>query len=135
MQLANKKALAARTLNVGKGRITFVAAHLDEIKEAITRQDILDLHKAGAIQIKEISGRKTIVRRKNRRRTGKIKKKVKNTKAEYVILTRKFRTYSKYLLKTKQIDEELHHTIRNMIRARRFKSKRHLNEIVEEMKK
>ena len=45
MQLSNKKELAAKVLEVGKGRIIFVESALAEIKEAITRQDILDLHK------------------------------------------------------------------------------------------
>ena len=74
MNLANKKELAAKVLNVGKNKVYFVQENLKEIKEAITRQDILDLYNAGAIQIKEVKGRKKIVKRKNRRKTGKNKK-------------------------------------------------------------
>ena len=133
MQLAKKKELAAKVLKVGKNRIVFIESSLPEIKEAITRQDILDLRKSGAIQIKEVSGRKKIVRRKNRRRTGKIKKKVNNRKQEYVILTRKLRTFEKHLLKAEKIDKEKHKNIRKMIRARKFRSKRHLNESFEEL--
>ena len=58
MQLAKKKELASKVLKVGKNRVVFVESSLPEIKEAITRQDILDLRKSGAIQIKEVSGRK-----------------------------------------------------------------------------
>ncbi len=58
MNLEKKKKLAARTLNVGKERIIFLKSRLEEIKEAITRQDIKDLHKDGAIIIKEEKGRK-----------------------------------------------------------------------------
>ena len=47
MNLSKKKALAARTLNVGKARILFNVQRLGEIKEAITKQDIRDLHKEG----------------------------------------------------------------------------------------
>ena len=101
---------------------------LSEIKEAITRQDIVDLHKAGVIQIKEVSGRRKIVKRKHRRRTGKVKKKVKNRKQEYVIITRKLRKFAKHLLKTGSIDKEKHAETRKQIRARKFKSKRHLKE-------
>ena len=133
MQLAKKKELASKVLKVGKNRVVFVESSLPEIKEAITRQDILDLRKSGAIQIKEVSGRKKIVRRKNRRRTGKIKKKVNNRKQEYVILTRKLRTFEKHLLKAEKIDKEKHKNIRKMIRARKFRSKRHLNESFEEL--
>lgn len=128
MNLTNKKELAAKVLKVGKNRIYFVEENLSEIKEAITRQDILDLHTAGAIQIKEVSGRKKIVKRKNRRRTGKIKKKVNTRKKEYVIITRKLRTFLKHMLKTKAIDKETYKETRKQIRARKFKSKRNLKE-------
>lgn len=133
MQLAKKKALAAKVLGVGKDRVLFVEAHLNEIKEAITRQDIIDLEKAGAIKIKEVIGRKKHVKRKNRRRTGKIKKKVNVSKQEYVKLTRKLRTYSRFLLKTSQIDKDKYRNIRKMIKVKKFKSKRHLNESLGEI--
>ncbi|MDO8517210.1 MAG: 50S ribosomal protein L19e [Nanoarchaeota archaeon] len=128
MQLANKKALAAKVLKVGKYRIIFMEESLNEIKEAITRQDISDLYKSGAIKIREIRGRRKAVKRKHRRGVGKVKKKVKNSKQEYVKLTRKLRTYAKFLVKTKKINPEKYRKIRKMIKAKRFKSKRHLNE-------
>ena len=131
MNLANKKDLAAKVLKVGRNRIYFNAENLGEIKEAITRQDITDLHKAGAIQIKEINGRKKKVKRKNRRRTGKIKKTVNKSKQEYVIITRKLRTFLKYLLKIGSVDMETYRETRKQIRARKFKSKRHLKESME----
>jgi large subunit ribosomal protein L19e len=132
MNLTNKKELAAKVLKVGKNRIYFVEENLPEIKEAITRQDIQDLHAAGAIQIKEVSGRKKNVKRKNRRRTGKVKKKVNVRKQEYVIITRKLRTYLKYLLKTGKVDREEYKETRKQIRARKFKSKRNLKEAFED---
>lgn len=128
MNLAKKKELAARVLGVGKGRIYFVEESLPEIKEAITRQDILDLHNAGAIQVKEVNGRKKVVKRKHRRRTGKVKKKVNNRKEEYVILTRKLRTHLKYMLKTGKVDIEGYREARKQIRAKKYKSKRHMVE-------
>jgi large subunit ribosomal protein L19e len=128
MQLLKKKMLASKVLGVGKGRIYFNPSEISQIKEAITRQDIMDLHKSGVIQIKQIKGRKKAVKRKNRRRTGKVKNPAKNTKQEYVIITRKLRTFAKHLLKTKAIDNEKYSSIRKMIRARRFKSKRQLKE-------
>ena len=132
MNLANKKELAAKVLKVGKNRVYFVEENLSEIKEAITRQDILDLHQAGAIQIREASGRKKIVKRKNRRRVGKVKKKVNTRKQEYVTITRKLRTFLKYLLKTGAVDKEKYRETRKQIRARKFKSKRNLKESLEE---
>ncbi|MBT3397466.1 hypothetical protein HOA55_00485 [archaeon] len=132
MNLTKKRALASKVLKVGKNRILFSEESLSEIKEAITRQDILDLHKSGAIQIKEIKGRKKIVRRKHRRGIGKVKKKVNVRKQEYVIITRKLRTFLKHLLKTGKVDKETYRGTRKQIRARKFKSKRHLKESMEE---
>jgi len=133
MQLAKKKALAAKVLKVGKSRVVFAEAHLPEIKEAITRMDIMDLHKSGAIKIREVSGRTKIVKRKNRRRTGKIKKNVNNRKAEYVTITRKLRKFVRGLVRVGAVDKEKNQKIRRMIRSRSFKSKRHLKESLEEL--
>jgi len=59
MDLKKKKALAVRTLGVGEKRIKFLEPRLAEIKEALTKQDIRDLYKDGAIVIQNVSGRKT----------------------------------------------------------------------------
>jgi large subunit ribosomal protein L19e len=131
MQLAKKKELAAKVLKVGKNRIVFAENRLPEIKEAISRMDILDLHKSGAILIRDVSGRKKIVRRKNRRRTGKIKKNVNTRKAEYVIITRKLRAFVRGAFRTGKIDAEERKEIRKQIRARKFRSKRQLKESLE----
>ena len=132
MNLAKRKELAAKVLGVGKGRIVFNEDNLKDIKDAITRQDILDLHKSGAISIREVSGRKKNVKRKNRRRTGKIKQKVNNRKEEYVIITRKLRKFVGGLHRAGKINSEEKAEIRKKIRARHYKSKRHLKESLEE---
>ncbi len=131
MQLANKKSLAAKILKVGKGRVSFISGHEEEIKEAITRQDILDLHNRKVIKIKEIGGRKKIKTRKHRRRTGKIKKKVKTRKQDYVKLIRKLRANIRGLFREGKIDKDKKNTLRKMSRANKFRSKRHLNESLE----
>ncbi len=133
MNLVKRKELAAKVLKVGKNRIVFVKESLPEIKEAITRMDIIDLHKNGAIRIKEVSGRKKIVRRKHRRRTGKIKGNVNNRKAEYVIITRKLRKFLRGMVRAGKVDKERNREIRKEIRARGFKSKRQLKTSLEEL--
>jgi ribosomal protein L19E len=125
--------LAAKVLKVGKNRIVFMKENLPEIKEAITRMDIIDLHKSGAIQIRDISGRKKIVRRRHRRRVGKIKGRANNRKSEYVIITKKLRRFIRGLTRTGKINRDKNREIRKQIRARRFKSKRHLKESLEEL--
>ena len=131
MNLARKKALAAKVLKVGKDRVVFNRESLAEIKEAITRMDILDLHKSGAIRVREVKGRKKIVRRKNRRRVGKVKNRVNNRKAEYVIITRKLRKLVRGFVRTGVVGMEENREIRKQIRARKFRSKRQLKENVE----
>ena len=61
MNLKTKKMLAQKVLKVGKERIVFLKPRLEEIKEAITRQDIRQLYDEGMIKIKEIKGRRKIV--------------------------------------------------------------------------
>jgi len=126
MNLKKKKQLASKTLRVGINRIAFNDLRKDEIKEAITKQDIRDLHKDGAITIKEVGGRKKIKRRKTRRKTGKIKKKVRKRKQNYVKLVRKLRKYLKELKKQDKLDRETYRDLRKKSRSKVFKSKRQL---------
>ena len=134
MNLRNKKELASRTLGVGKERIVFVQSRLEEIKEAITKQDIKDLKSDGAILVKEISGRKT-VRKKARRSTGNVRKKVNTRKQDYVILTRKLRNYVSELKKQGKLTKEEVTEIRKKIRNKVYRSKAHLREIIGGMKR
>src|SRR3989344_6489486 len=91
MNLSKKKALAARTLNVGKKRIVFLQSRLNEIKEAITKQDIRDLQKRGVIIIREVKGRRKNMKKAGKRSVGNVRKVVNKRKQEYLILTRKLR--------------------------------------------
>lgn len=134
MNLNKKKKLASNVLGVGKGRILFKQENLKEIKEAITRQDIKQLHQEGIIMIKEIKGRRKIVKRKYRRGPGKIKMKVNKRKQEYVKITRKLRNYIKSLRDMGLIDRETYKKLRNKIRMRDFKSKSNLKEYLKSIK-
>lgn len=135
MTLADKKELAKKTFNVGKERIVFVRERLSEIKEAITKQDLRDLLASGAIKIKDIKGRKLNVKRKNRRGSGKIKLKVNKRKQEYVIITRKLRSYVSELKKQGRLSPEEATEIRKRIRNRAFKSKANLRTYIEGLRK
>ena len=131
MKLDLKKNLAANTLGVGKSKVVFNTDRLEEIKEAITRQDIKDLVSSGAIMVKENKGRRKNVKRKHRRRQGSIKKKVKRKKQEYVKTVRKLRNYLGELVKHGTLDKEKNRELRKQIRNRRFRSKRQLKEHLE----
>lgn len=134
MKLDKKKALAVRTLGVGKSRIVFNNSRLDEIKEAITKQDIKDLVLKGAISVKEIKGRKTKKVRKTRRRKGSIKKIVNTRKRDYMTLTRKFRSYVAKLKKNGLISRENYIELRKQIRLKAFKSLVNIKEKIREMR-
>jgi ribosomal protein L19E len=128
MRLDRKKELAAKSLGVGKNKIVFNTEGLDEIKEAITKQDIKDLYTEGIISIRPVEGRKKVKKRKTRRGPGKIKKKVNKRKQVYVKITRKLREYIKSLKSNSVIERELYKDLRKKIRMRFFKSKANLKE-------
>lgn len=127
MNLTKKKALAAKTFGVGKSRIIFVNARIDEIKEAITKQDIRDLHKEGAILIREIKGRKRILRKSKKRSVGNVRRKIKPRKREYMIITRKLRSFLKEYGKDNLSKEDIKE-IRKKIKNRMFKDKKSFRE-------
>ena len=134
MALEKKKVLASRTLGVGKNRLSFNTSRLAEIKEAITKQDVRDLLSSGAIIIKEKKGRRKIIRRKTRRRSGSIKNKVNNRKREYITATRKLRSHLKSLKSKKIISNEEFIKLRKEIRARFFKNLSHMKEHISQTK-
>jgi large subunit ribosomal protein L19e len=135
MNLSKKKQLAARTLKVGKKRVVFVKNRLEEVKEAITKQDIRDLHREGAIMIKDVSGRKKKTKRKSRRSTGNIRKKVVRRKKDYVTLTRKLRFYIKELKNKGELSMDEAKELRKKIRNKAFKSKANLKEQIGDLRK
>ena len=128
MNLKKKKALAAKTFGLGKSKIVFLTSRIDEIKEAITKQDIRDLYNEGAILIKDDAGRRTARVRIGRRSTGNIRKKIVGRKRKYVIMTRKLRRHLKEHGRTGKISKEHVDKIRNKIKNKEFKNKFNLNE-------
>ncbi len=135
MKLDKKKALAARIFNVSKSRILFIEPRLDEIKEAITKEDIRNLRADGAIIIKPIKAKRAMKRRKAKKGAGNIKKHAKNKKKEYIILTRKLRNHIQELKNKNLITKKQIFDIRKKIRNRYFKSKFQLKEYLSTLKK
>lgn len=135
MNLAKKKLLVARTLNVGKSRIVFNNERISEIKEVITKQDVRDMLASGAISIKEIRGTKKVKKSVTRRRAGSIRKRVKSGKTEYIQITRKLRAHLATLKRTGKITLEIYSEFRKKIRAREFKSLNNMKERLSEESK
>ena len=71
INLKSKKRLASRVTGVGIHRIKFDTDHLDDIADAITRENIRSLITANTIQIKSFTG---TIKRKG---TNKIRSKKK----------------------------------------------------------
>ena len=128
MNLRSKKQLAANTFGVGKSRIMFVNERIEEIKEAITKQDMRNLLQDGAIIIKEVKGRSKNLPKKKKRGFSKIRKNVNTRKKDYVILTRKLRKLIADRKQKGEINKEEEKKLRNRIRNKMFKSKAHLKE-------
>jgi len=133
MKLEGKRDLAARALKVGKNRIMFNEERLSDVKEAITKQDMRDLARSKAILIREVQGRKKVIRRTTRRKAGSIKKKVNTRKKDYMAITRKLRAYVKLLRDKKGITKEDYYTLRKEIRAKQFKSKGNMRERIKQL--
>ncbi len=135
MNIGKKKMLAVRTLKVGKNRILFVNSRLKDIKEALTKQDIKDLQKDGAIIVKQIKGKKKLERKSKKKSVGNVRKKVNKRKKEYVIMTRKLRRYVAEMKKQGKLSKEEIKEIRNRIKNRVFRSKAHLKEHIGGLRK
>jgi len=128
--LGRRKKLAAKVLEVGLDRIIFDNSNLEEIKEAITKQDIRDLYAAGAIKIREKIGRLQKEKRTTRRGPGKIKLIVKNKKKSYATLTRKLRAYIEELRKQGKITFEKYSQLRTKIKSGEFRDKAHIKTVL-----
>jgi large subunit ribosomal protein L19e len=128
MNLRAKKQLAANTFGVGKGRIMFVNERIEEIKEAITKQDMRNLHQDGAIIIKEIKGRSKNIKKKKKRGFAGVRKNVNTRKRDYIILTRKLRKVLADKKRKGEIKQKEVKELRKKIRNKTFKSKAHLKE-------
>ena len=130
MKLDKKKTIATRVLNVGKDRVWFNPERLQEIKEAITRQDIKDLIAEKVIGLKDITGGKKKQKRKTRRRAGNISRKIKSArkKADYVNKIRKLRKYLKVRRAEGKISSSEYRKLRNYAKSGIFKGLKHLKE-------
>jgi len=132
MNLSKKKKLAKKVFGVGKDRIVFLESRIEDIKNAITKQDIRDLEKSGAIIIKEKKGRKKIRKKKNKS-VGNVRKKVRKRKRDYIKITRKLRKYLFELYSQGKISKKDFNEIRKRIKNREFRSKAHMKEFVERL--
>jgi len=127
-KLNKRKELASKVLGVGKNKIIFDSSSLEEIKEAITKQDIRDLYQQGIIRIRYQLGRKQKEKRKTKKGPGKIRIRVKPGKRGYIISVRKLRNYINELRIQGKINRETYQDLRKKIKSRLFKNKASLKD-------
>ncbi len=132
--LQAQKKMAAKVMDVGKNKVWFDPERLSEIKEAITKQDIADLIKDGAISkspidgIKRRAGKRHLERKRKgrRRRAGSIKKRIKVD--NYPSRIRKLRSYLKNLKKAKKVTTEQYRKMYNLLKSGVIKSNQQMIE-------
>jgi len=141
-QFKLQKRLAAQVLDVGENRIILAPARLQDIKDAITKQDIRELVKEGAISAKPIKGisksrfRKRLTqKRKGRRKgTGKLKGKRISKRLGKQVWVKRVRALRKILKLNKlNIKKEDYRRLRKVIKAGNFKTKSQLNDNIQSL--
>lgn len=144
INLRDKKRLASRVTGVGIHRIKFDTDHLDDIADAITRDDIRSLITANTISIKSFKGTS-----RGRAKTKKIQKSKRGVtqgskkgrkgarvgkKTVYVNKVRALRYILKIAKDRKEITNDVFKTVYKKIRGNTIRNKAHLRIVIEEVK-
>ena len=136
--------MSAQILKVGENRVWFDSDRLSEIKEAITKQDIRDLIKDGAIKAKPIKGtsrgrhRKRLQQKRKGLRQGPGKRKGMRSTKRYgkKVWMKRVRLLRKILSENKKnITLEKYWQLRKEIKAGEMKYKKNLFERIKEKEK
>lgn len=134
--LSLQRRIAAQVLGVGKNRVWFDPSRINEIKEAITKEDIKALVKEKAIKKKPVIGVKRragklrqLRKKKGRvRGQGKRKKIVKKRKREYIRRIRVLRRYVRELKIAGKIRASQGRRFLRLAKAGVIKTKRDIKE-------
>ena len=144
VNLHAKKQLASRIVGVGVHRIRFDSEHLDDIADAITRDDIRSLITANTISVKSFKGtsrgRAKIkkIQKSKRGATQGSKKGRKGArvgkKSVYVNKVRALRYILKIAKDRKEITNDVFKIVYKKIRGNTIRNKAHLRKVIEEVK-
>lgn len=126
MNLRNKKKLIAKVLGVGTDKIILTMP--EDIKDAITRQDIRELFASKVIILREDKGKRKVEKSDRRKGRGNVKKTIRKRKKHYMILVRKLRKHAKALRDRKKIDADKYRDLRKKIKSKTFKSLGYMQE-------
>jgi len=144
VNLHAKKQLVSRIVGVGVHRVRFDSEHLDDIADAITRDDIRSLITANTISIKSFKGTS-----RGRAKTKKIQKSKRGVtqgskkgrkgarvgkKTVYVNKVRALRYILKIAKDRKEITNDVFKIVYKKIRGNTIRNKAHLRTVIEEVK-
>jgi large subunit ribosomal protein L19e len=143
MNLLNKRILAAHVLGVGKDRLWFDMDRAEDIKAAITREDIRVLIREGVIRLKPVKGvsrsrAKQIAKQKSKGRkrghgsrkgTAKARKPAKETWMEKIRSQRKM--FNEFL-ESEIITKGTYSMLRLKAKGGFFRTKRHIKLYLED---
>ena len=145
VNLKSKKQLVSRIVGVGVNRVRFDNDHLDDIADAITRDDIRSLITANTITIKSFTGTS-----RGRAKTKKIQKSKRGAtqgskkgrkgaregkKTVYVNKVRALRYVLKIAKDRKEIDNDTFKSIYKKIGGNTIRNRAHLRSIISEAQK
>lgn len=143
MNLKTQRRIAANLLKVGTNKVKFDEDKLNDIKEALTKEDIRGLIKEKAITAKPEKGissfrfrklraqKKKGRRREEGSREGRRKARLPRKRA-WILKVRTQRKFAKSLRKKELITSKIHRTLIRQIKGNFFRSKRHIKLYLEE---
>ncbi len=135
--LRNQRRMAATILKCGENRVWMAPDRVDEVAEAITRSDIRDLVKGGAIKSKQVqgisSGRKNFKQKQKEKGRGKGHGSRKGCKyarlprkERWINTIRPIRIYLRQLRDDKLIDRSVYRKYYRKATGGEFRNKHHL---------
>ncbi len=144
INLRDKRELAARTLGVGVNRIKIEPEFMDDLQDAITRNDIRSLVTARSLYVTQIKGtsrgraRVRHLRTKKRGRGPGSKKGSKKARAGkkelWIRKVRGMRRHIKILKSRGDVSNKVYWSLYKKIRGGTIRSLAHLRELVKEAK-
>lgn len=131
--LSTQKRLAAEILSVGTSRIWIDPSRVEEVAEAITREDVKRLIKDGVIRVKPVHSNsrarwraRHLQRKKGRRRGHGKRKGTKSARLDekeaWMNRIRKIRKYLKYLRESEVIDRKTYRRLYRLAKGGAFHS-------------
>ena len=143
MKIGNRKRIIASMLKIGETRVWIDPERLSDVKEAITKADLRNLVRDGAIKIKPKTGvskgrfREHLTQKRKGRRQGKGSRQGKKTsrlsrKTSWVNMVRTQRDLASILKNKKLIQNDVYKDLRRKIKGGFFRSRRHIKLYLED---